>query len=319
MRHFPVHKIESIRIVLWCNGSTAVFGSACPGSNPGKTTNSPRPFFRCKMTADIAISTHKQAGIQRLAQGNLPNIPDVRYIISWQSHENAPIPEQLSDRDDVTIIRFDGHGQSHNRNNALEHCNADIVIISDDDLIYRPDGIKAALAEFEKNPQMEVATFRSIHDPSISYPDKITPLSLPLPRNYYVSCFEIALRRNSEAGKLRFNPELGLNSPRMHGGEDEVFILTAIRRGLDCRFLPITVCEHPDLSTGLKSRLSAANLRAMGCVITLYYPATAPLRLILKAWRLSRAGRTSLPRALHHLFSGALATPALRKRTATYL
>ena len=27
-----------VRIVLWCNGSTAVFGSACPGSNPGKTT-----------------------------------------------------------------------------------------------------------------------------------------------------------------------------------------------------------------------------------------------------------------------------------------
>ena len=25
-------------IVLWCNGSTAVFGSACLGSNPGKTT-----------------------------------------------------------------------------------------------------------------------------------------------------------------------------------------------------------------------------------------------------------------------------------------
>ena len=27
-----------VRIVLWCNGSTAVFGSACLGSNPGKTT-----------------------------------------------------------------------------------------------------------------------------------------------------------------------------------------------------------------------------------------------------------------------------------------
>ena len=25
-------------IVLWCNGSTAVFGSACLGSSPGKTT-----------------------------------------------------------------------------------------------------------------------------------------------------------------------------------------------------------------------------------------------------------------------------------------
>ena len=27
-----------ITIVLWCNGSTTVFGSVCLGSNPGKTT-----------------------------------------------------------------------------------------------------------------------------------------------------------------------------------------------------------------------------------------------------------------------------------------
>ena len=28
----------SILIVPWCNGSTSDFGSACPGSNPGGTT-----------------------------------------------------------------------------------------------------------------------------------------------------------------------------------------------------------------------------------------------------------------------------------------
>ena len=28
-----------ITIVLWCNGSTTVFGSVCLGSNPGKTTH----------------------------------------------------------------------------------------------------------------------------------------------------------------------------------------------------------------------------------------------------------------------------------------
>ena len=32
-----MHRLGN-RIVLWCNGSTAVFGSACLGSNPGKTT-----------------------------------------------------------------------------------------------------------------------------------------------------------------------------------------------------------------------------------------------------------------------------------------
>ena len=35
-------KSWALRIVLWCNGSTAVFGSACLGSNPGKTTKQKR-------------------------------------------------------------------------------------------------------------------------------------------------------------------------------------------------------------------------------------------------------------------------------------
>ena len=33
-------------IVSWCNGSTAVFGSACPSSNLGETTNQKRLKFR---------------------------------------------------------------------------------------------------------------------------------------------------------------------------------------------------------------------------------------------------------------------------------
>jgi hypothetical protein len=27
-----------LKIDRWCNGSTADFGSACPGSNPGRST-----------------------------------------------------------------------------------------------------------------------------------------------------------------------------------------------------------------------------------------------------------------------------------------
>ena len=37
MHRFWEHPKQQ-RIVSWCNGSTAVFGSACLGSNPGETT-----------------------------------------------------------------------------------------------------------------------------------------------------------------------------------------------------------------------------------------------------------------------------------------
>ena len=46
-------------IVLWCNGSTAVFGSACLGSNPGKTT-----IIKAvtKVSAFIVITLLKRIG-----------------------------------------------------------------------------------------------------------------------------------------------------------------------------------------------------------------------------------------------------------------
>lgn len=271
------------------------------------------------MTADIAISTYKHRGIARLAAGALPHIDNVRYIISWQNHDNAPVPQSLRERDDVTVVRCNRYGQSHNRNNALQHCTSDIIIISDDDLIYHPEGIKQLISAFEQTPEMELATFRSIHDPDIIFPDRETRLSLPLPKGYYVSCFEMAVRRNSPAGRLRFNPEFGLNSPRMHGGEDEMFLLSALRRGLDCRFLPVTVCTHPDVSTGLKGTLSPENLRSMGCTIAFYYRTGAIARIPLKAWRLYRAGQSPLLRALRFLTQGALAAPATYRRTRQYL
>ena len=35
----PVFRSHFQYIVPWCNGSTTDFGSVCPGSNPGGTTN----------------------------------------------------------------------------------------------------------------------------------------------------------------------------------------------------------------------------------------------------------------------------------------
>ncbi len=53
----------SILIVPWCNGSTSDFGSACPGSNPGGTTETPsRGRFLlcyCEITGNAIVSASK--------------------------------------------------------------------------------------------------------------------------------------------------------------------------------------------------------------------------------------------------------------------
>lgn len=266
------------------------------------------------MTLDLALITHKADGIERVARQSLPAVPGVRYVISWQNHGNAPVPESLASRPDVEIHRFDGHRQSDNRNNAIEHCKADIILHADDDVTYLPQSFESIINIFEANPDVDVATFRSIiYGSTRDFPKERTALKAKLPKNYYATTIEIAFRR-ATAGHLRFCPELGLNSPRFHGGEDEMFLMSAIKRGLRCSFFPITICEHPLPSTGSKSHFTNCNLQAAGAIIGLVTPLTAFLRVPLKAFRVARARQAGFLRALFCISRGAFAAPGLLRR-----
>ncbi|MDE5688714.1 MAG: glycosyltransferase family 2 protein [Paramuribaculum sp.] len=267
---------------------------------------------------DVAIATHTPAGIERVAAQNLPQMRGVRYIVSWQRHENEAIPEGLSERDDIEIHRFDGIGQSSNRNNALCHCTGDIILIADDDVVYTSEGLKALIDVFEADMDVDLVTFIGNPQPGRVFPDRPVELKRRLPRNYHVCAIEIAIRHRV-AKNMAFCMELGLGSPRFHGGEDEMFLQSAIRRGLICRFYPVKVCNHPGESTGTKSRLTDANLRAAGCVIALTYPLSALLRLPMKAWRVSAKRQSGFFRALLHLAAGMIAAPGVLRRNRSIL
>lgn len=264
------------------------------------------------MSLDLAVATHRPEGIRRLEKMVLPEIPGVTYVVSWQNHEDAPVPESLR-RDDVRIFRFEGNGQSANRNNALEHCRGDIVLNSDDDLTLYPDGLRKIREIFAENPDLDVASFRSDHGDMSRFPEVSVRLGRTLPKGYHVSGIEIAFRRG-RIGSLRFCPELGLASPSLHGGEDEMFMHSAVMRGLECRYFPVTICAHPHESTGSKGSLSDGNMRAQGCVIALMYPGTWPLRVMLKAWRLCRRRQSGFARAVRCVAEGAFAAHGVLAR-----
>lgn len=269
------------------------------------------------LTVDFTLITHRPEGIRRIAAMTLPQIEGVRYIISWQAHEDYPVPISLL-RNDIEVWRLDAPGISANRNNVISHCSADIIIISDDDVILYEDGIKAVRKIYEDNPDLDLATFVSLHGDMSKFPQAETPLTLPLPKGYSVASVEMSFRNRGKAAQLRFCPEFGLGSGRYTCGEDELFLLSAIKRGLDCRFFPITVCAHPLPSTGMK-RLTTSQMKAQGAVIALTYGASAILRIPLKAWRLSRNSQSSFFKALIYNAVGALQSRSIRRHNSRYL
>lgn len=255
------------------------------------------------MTLQVLISTMGRDGIERVAAMRLPRIDNVSYLVAWQCAEGG-LPDTLA-RGDVEVSLNPGIGLSQNRNHALDRATGEILLIGDDDLEYRPQALTKIVSLFKDNPQLDVATFRYDGKDDKTYPETETPLGHKLPRGYYVSSIEIAMRR-ATAGTLRFNENMGLGA-WAGSGEESLWLLSARRAGLMCRFIPLTICTHLGPSTGNRTA-TPASLRGNGMYMAKEYPWTVLPRVVLKAYRLARAGRADFFPAAFHQLAGVAAS-----------
>lgn len=245
--------------------------------------------------------TWKPEGIRRVENMNLPRVPGVRYVVSWQLAGPDPlIPDSLRNRDDVSVCFTDEPGVGANRANACRNCQADIILNSDDDLIYTPEQLQAVIDTFNANPDVDLASFRYTGSPK-NYPAQECDLHLPLPKGFYATTFEMAFRRRS-LNLIQFDPRFG--APLFISGEDEKFLFDAIKAGLHCRFFPVTICAHLHSTTGERPMPPGVAL-ACGKLIRIQFPVSWVLRIPLKAWRNKKKGGSFLP-TLRHLYRGAL-------------
>lgn len=270
------------------------------------------------MTLDLALVTWQPEGIARVAAQQLPRVDGVRYVVSWQNHGDAPVPESLLQRDDVEIHRCELTGVANNRNNAVDHCRADIILMADDDIAYDADALREIIAIFESHPELDLATLRYDSSRSKPYPPGEMRLTMPLPVDYWVSTVEVAVRRDSEAGRLRFCPDFGPGA-LYPAAEDEIFFLAAVRRGVNCRYVPVSIGRHPNLPSGATVIRSKAYYKAIGVFLSLCYGSSAPLRAVIRSWRLRRQGRAPFFRSLVHIIKGITEAPAVMRRNRQYL
>ncbi|MBE6309964.1 MAG: glycosyltransferase family 2 protein [Bacteroidales bacterium] len=257
------------------------------------------------MTLELLVCTIDN-GIHNIKNLILAPIEGVSYLISWQHSEHFTpyeIPNELK-RNDIKIITLQGRGLSRNRNNALRNASGDICLIADDDCTYRPEYFNDILHTFQDNPAIDVATFKIKHcSEGKTYSSHSFNLK-KFDKGYYVSSIEIAFRRNSVQGKFWFNELFGLGAPVLQSGEDNIFILDAVKSGLNCRFFPIIIVEHNHPTTASTRTSNPGVIMAEGAYISIAYPITATIRLILKAHRLNKANRLGFFLNLRHLIAG---------------
>lgn len=239
------------------------------------------------MKLEVLIITIDE-GISNIPAMLLEPRDGIGYVVSWQ-HSNdkeIPIPEELK-RDDVKIYNLNGHGISRNRNNCLRHATADVCLIADDDCRYTHEQLQAVINSFENNADVDIATFRYSSEVNTKkYPEQSIDLSTPT-KGYYVSSIEVAFKRESVQGKFWFNELFGYGAP-LSCGEEELLVLTAIRKGLKCKFFPIDIVRHDDITNTVTNVGKSYMLMGRGAYTYIAHPLSFIARIPLNSYRLKK-------------------------------
>lgn len=255
-----------------------------------------------KLKLDVLISTCGVAGIERIASHRHPQVEGVRYVVCWQQSGGAPLPEQLESRHDFAIFRYDDTGSARNRNHTLERFEAPFGMLSDDDIDYEAEELENVLRCYAERPDADMLFFK-FH--SAAYEKEYPRFEFDFrkaPRFYYYCNFEMSFRREAVKDRVWFDERFGLNSPFL-AGEEDMFVLRALKQGAVIRFIPQYNSRHDGSTTSDREGESDAMLLTRGAVISCFHPWSYPLRFVVHALRRQDRSRGFFP-FLKLLFKG---------------
>lgn len=199
------------------------------------------------MTIEVLICSYNK-GIVKVDDIFQPPREGVRYIVSFQYTDERYlklIPRSVKERPDVSFYKYRGQGLSANRNQALTHAKADIVLFADDDTHLLPTALGTIERTFTDYPNVDVAFFCAASytgRPLKQYPQAEYTIQR-VPSDYHISVVEMAFRRQRVQGSLRFDERFGLGTRFLTCGEEDIWLHDALRQGLNVRYFPTTIVE----------------------------------------------------------------------------
>lgn len=262
------------------------------------------------MTLDILICSLNK-GIVRIEDVLSEPRPDVRYIVSYQYTDERYlelIPEILTRREDVELHSYMGQGLSRNRNYALERATGDLVIYADDDSRLTHDAPNHIFKIFKENPQLDVAFFRACTYTGKmlkQYPEQARKID-HLPEDYSISTIEMVFRREKVQGIIRFDERFGLGTKFLTCGEEDIWLVDALRLGLQMKYFPVHIVETSTMLKRSMIYVDAGVQRSRGAFTYYRYGMKAWLYCFCFALNCTRRGLTHFYPMLRHLYQGIL-------------
>ena len=182
--------------------------------------------------------------------------PEVHYVVVWQQtrvdegEDTAALITKLNKREDVTVVTLPGRGLSRSRNAGIKTAvsllkdplDDAVCIISDDDESFSDDAFGLVNSYYIQHPDVDIALMRmrsnTSHRYFKKYPDKEIDYR-KRPRSYYVASWEMTFRTRVWQAGVHFDERFGLGAHKLCAGEEDIFMIDAMDRGLKARIVPI--------------------------------------------------------------------------------
>jgi glycosyltransferase involved in cell wall biosynthesis len=203
---------------------------------------------KSKIPLEILVATTNRTSLDFLNNMFKNNVlEDYHILVVNQTRVENALTSKLPN---IRVINSNEIGLSRSRNLAINHAVGNICLLADDDVVYLQDFEKSILESYNKLPDADVITFKTItteNKPYSKYPNQITDL-----HTFYkkVLSVEISFKRESILqNNLFFDENFGLGSVFQDGENrlffEEVFKINQIKT----YFTPENIVIHQPSSS----------------------------------------------------------------------
>jgi len=186
----------------------------------------------------------------RAANIELPAMrEDQEILIIVQSPDGATHPAPPV-RDDVRVVHLTSKGVAKSRNAAIENARGEFLVFADDDIVFDLKSLDTVTAHFEQCT-CSLVLGQAVDPAGVlrkKYPAE--PRWLNRFNSAKAATYEMVIRvRAVKSRGLRFDENFGAGATN-YLGDEYIFIVDMVNRGLKAHFLPITMAVHPTESSG---------------------------------------------------------------------
>lgn len=181
------------------------------------------------MKVEVLVATMHQDDFSKIREMNIQC--DAVFANQADRQEYA---EYQFEHGEAKMITTDQRGVGRNRNLALLYASGDILLFSDDDMVYADGCAEHVQRAFEEYPQADVIIFELDYekDGTTFLQSRHKTGKLPIGKCLKYGAVRIAVRREAaEKANIWFHVQFG-GGCKYSSGEDSLFLIDCYRKGL---------------------------------------------------------------------------------------